>query len=133
MSRLSWYRVCGRAIWTNGDLQYGKELKDITYEESGAAVTANFKDGTFADGSLLIGADGAQSAVRIHLFGPDKGSASTVPYSALNLHVNYHDVEKAKFARQCHPIMSHGVHPKGYWLWISSALFSGGSYGASVD
>src|SRR5215472_15103929 len=43
--------------------QYGKKLKDITYDDNANTVTAIFEDGSTATGSLLVGADGAQSAV----------------------------------------------------------------------
>lgn len=103
-------------------LQYGKLLKDISYETENT-VTAAFEDGSTAVGTLLVGTDGAQSVVRTHIFGAEKARASTVPISAVNLHVKYNDAEKSKFVRQCHPIMTMGIHPDGYWLWISSNPF----------
>lgn len=82
-------------------------------------MTAVFEDGTEATGTMLVGVDGAQSKVRLTIFG-DEGQPCSVPYSAVNLHVCYNDAEKAKFVRQAHPIMTMGMHPKGYWQWISS-------------
>lgn len=45
--------------------------------------------------------------------------AQTVPYYAINTHVCYKDASKAEFMRRLHPIMYHGVHPKGYWLFLA--------------
>ncbi|ELR06197.1 hypothetical protein GMDG_07852 [Pseudogymnoascus destructans 20631-21] len=80
---------------------------------------AVFADSSRAVGSLLVGADGAHSAVRTCIFGPEKGRASSVPYSAVNICVKYDDAKKARFVRQLHPIMAMGIHPDGHWLWIS--------------
>ena len=100
--------------------QYGKKLKDISYDDSANTVTAIFEDGSTATGSLLVGADGAQSAVRATIFGSEKAKVVPVPYCGVNVHVTYGDTEKALFVRQKHPIMTHAIHPDGYWLWISS-------------
>lgn len=100
--------------------QYGKVLKDVVYDDNEDAVTAVFADSSRATGSLLVGADGAHSVVRNSIFGPEKARASSVPYSAVNLTVKYNDAEKARFVRQCHPIMTMAIHPDGHWLWISS-------------
>ncbi|EOD45326.1 putative fad binding domain-containing protein [Neofusicoccum parvum UCRNP2] len=119
---LRMYRVSRRKFrlfCTEGiQVEYGKLLKDISYETENT-VTATFEDGSTAVGTLLVGTDGAQSVVRTHIFGAEKARASTVPISAVNLHVKYNDAEKSKFVRQCHPVMTMGIHPDGYWLWIS--------------
>lgn len=103
----------------NIDVQYNKKLTDVSYSDDGSSVTAVFEDGSKATGTMIVGTDGAQSAVRYSVFGPEGGAPHRVPYSAVNLHVCYNDAEKAKFVRQCHPIMTMGIHPDGYWLWIS--------------
>ena len=115
ISRRRFRAFCAEGI----KVQYNKKLIEITYSEDGEAVTATFEDGSQATGSTIIGTDGAQSAVRYNIFGHDSGSPQRVPYSAVNLHVCYNDAEKAKFVRQHHPVMTMGIHPDGYWLWIS--------------
>jgi hypothetical protein len=62
--------------------------------------------------------------VRKSIFGEEKAKVNPVPYCGVNLHVKYGDVEKAKFVRQKHPIMTHAIHPDGYWLWISSEIWN---------
>ncbi|ETN43407.1 uncharacterized protein HMPREF1541_02566 [Cyphellophora europaea CBS 101466] len=100
-------------------VQYNKKLKDVSYSDDGTSVTALFEDDSQATGTLIIGSDGAQSQVRYSVFGSDGGQPQRVPFSAVNLHVCYNDAEKALFVRQHHPIMQMGIHPDGYWLWIS--------------
>ncbi|KAK7512472.1 monooxygenase [Phyllosticta citriasiana] len=104
--------LCAEGI----DVEYGKTLKDVVYREN--SVVARFKDGTEAAGTLLVGADGSQSAVRMHLLG-EAGRAQRVPFSAINTHIQYKDAAKAKYVRQIHPLMGHAIHPDGYWSWIS--------------
>ncbi|KIW62169.1 hypothetical protein PV04_10369 [Phialophora macrospora] len=114
VSRRRFRAFCAQGI----DVQYGKTLESIIYHDEKSTVTAVFEDGTRATGTILIGADGAQSRARYSILG-DEGQPSKVPYSAVNLHVCYNDAEKARFVRQAHPIMTMAMHPDGYWLWIS--------------
>ncbi|EKG16086.1 Monooxygenase FAD-binding protein [Macrophomina phaseolina MS6] len=114
VSRRKFRSFCAEGI----TVQYGKVIQSIDYTAP-TTVTATFTDGTTATGTLLVGTDGAQSTVRTHLFGPERARASGVPIRAVNLHVKYNDAAKALFVRQCHPIMTMGIHPDGYWLWIS--------------
>src|ERR1700731_3420939 len=41
----------------------------VAIRDNGSVVRAEFEDGSFAEGDLLIGADGIHSFVRTHLFG----------------------------------------------------------------
>ncbi|KAL8800986.1 MAG: hypothetical protein Q9182_004778 [Xanthomendoza sp. 2 TL-2023] len=61
-------------IAENLDIQYGKRLEDIDCPKDSSFVTAQFEDGTTVTGSLLIGADGANSGVRSFLLGPEKAA-----------------------------------------------------------
>lgn len=118
----------------NVDIQYGKSIKDVTFDADTEHVTAHFDDGTSAVGTLLVAADGAHSQVRASVLGPEKAAAKTLPYRALNLHVCYNDAEKALFIRKhLNPIVVLGIHPDGYWLWCSGLLFFCTSNGASTN
>ncbi|KAK5943334.1 hypothetical protein PMZ80_004341 [Knufia obscura] len=117
VSRRRFRTFCAEGI----DVQYGKSLNNISYSNDGKMVKANFEDNTSATGSLLVGADGTHSPTRHQIFINDKekATAKLVPYNAINLHVCYGDVAKAQHVRQGHPIMYHGIHPKGYWQFIA--------------
>ncbi|EEB94008.1 hypothetical protein MPER_07259 [Moniliophthora perniciosa FA553] len=61
------------------DIRYGKCLSAINTDSHARIVTATFTDGTTEHGTLLIGADGAQSAVRNFLFPSDPAKAALKP------------------------------------------------------
>ncbi|KAI9799606.1 MAG: hypothetical protein M1833_003921 [Piccolia ochrophora] len=115
VSRRKFRSLCAEDI----TVEYGKQIEGLTYDPSGSGVTATFKDGTSYTGSLVVGTDGAHSVVRRSILGPEKAQASSVPFTATNMLAQYGDAEKALYVRQCHPIMAMGIHPDGYWLWIS--------------
>lgn len=76
MLRATLYQEVVRASRQAGiETHYEKRL--VSIEESSSGVTAKFADGTSADGALLVGADGVQSAVRKYLL-PSGPSASYV-------------------------------------------------------
>ncbi|KAK4609214.1 FAD-dependent monooxygenase phnB [Fulvia fulva] len=110
-----------RALLTEGiAIQYNKSFRSLRTLEDGPAVTAQFSDGSSAVGTLVVGADGANSIVRDAVFAGGEGQAQHIPYGAWNLHVCYHDAETALAIRKAlSPISAICVHPKGHWLWLS--------------
>lgn len=66
----------------NLNVQTGKRF--ASYEEDSGGITVTFSDGTSARGSLLVGADGANSAVRDRLL----GESPTVHSNYIMLHGN---------------------------------------------
>ena len=104
-------------------LKYAKSFRRYELSDDGTSVTAYFEDGSSACGTVLVGTDGAHSAVRSALLGHEKSERSTVPYSAVNLHARYPDPVFARSIREYNPVFIMGVHPAGCWVWISSKPF----------
>ncbi|KAJ5293815.1 hypothetical protein N7508_008636 [Penicillium antarcticum] len=94
-----------RALCAEGiDVQYGKTLVDIAFNESGKGVVATFSDGTLVSGSMIVGADGPRSRVRETAMGDAELAATTsFPIFHTNMTVCYNDAEKAKYVREKYP------------------------------
>ncbi|KAI9753800.1 MAG: hypothetical protein M1835_000954 [Candelina submexicana] len=109
VSRRKLRAFCSQEI----DVEYGKALVSMTFREDGDGVVAKFADGEEALGSVVIGTDGPKSAVRENLLGTEKGTATPLEVVHANTALCYHDAEKSRFLRSCHPIFSLCLHPKG--------------------
>ncbi|MCJ1255548.1 hypothetical protein MMC24_003364 [Lignoscripta atroalba] len=107
VSRRKMRAFCSQGI----DVQYGKELCDISYGPNGVGVTARFKNGDKLSGTVIIGCDGPRSSVRDYLFGPEKASVTPLNVVHSNVAVQYNDAVKAKFVRSTHPLFSLVTHP----------------------
>ncbi|EME80694.1 uncharacterized protein MYCFIDRAFT_190048 [Pseudocercospora fijiensis CIRAD86] len=117
VSRHKFRALCHEGI----DVQYGKTLVGLKYPQAGSVV-ALFGDGSEITGTLVVGADGVRSSVRECIFDEvdrSLGLARTAPYIVISLHACYGDAEKALFVRRNHPVLFHGIHPDGFWLWLS--------------
>ncbi|KAI4218077.1 MAG: hypothetical protein LQ349_008879 [Xanthoria aureola] len=66
-------KLCGNGI----DVQYGKQLSRIEFDEDEQGVTVGFTDGTSVSGTLVVGADGARSKVREVAMGSAERAATT--------------------------------------------------------
>lgn len=73
-------------------------------------MEARFRNGNKANGTIIVGADGAKSAVRHHLFDED-GMPNPLNLGYLNQTICYNDAEKALFVRKMHLVNSLAVHP----------------------
>ncbi|EAU31764.1 predicted protein [Aspergillus terreus NIH2624] len=92
--------LCAEGI----DVQYGKCLVDVAFNESGKGVIAAFSDGTLVSGSIIVGADGSRSRVReTAMRDPEKASVTKFPIFHTNMTVCYNDAEKAKYVRERYP------------------------------
>ncbi|KAK4495344.1 hypothetical protein PRZ48_013675 [Zasmidium cellare] len=101
-------------------LKYGKEFRTFRTLEGDPTVTAHFLYNTTYTGTLIVAADGANSDVRQAVFPSGQGASQQVSYGGVKMHVKYNNAEIALFLRKfLSPIQAIGVHPKGYWLWLS--------------
>ncbi|OAQ69663.1 monooxygenase [Pochonia chlamydosporia 170] len=94
-----------RALASEGiNVQYGKRVTDIAFNESGKGVICSFSDGTMVSGTMIIGADGPKSTVRQVAMGSEEKAAVTkFPIFHTNMTVCYHDAEKAQMVRRQYP------------------------------
>ncbi|KAF2230552.1 FAD/NAD(P)-binding domain-containing protein [Viridothelium virens] len=94
-----------RAMCAEGvDVQYGKKLTDVAFNESGNGVIATFADGTLVSGTMIIGTDGPRSRVReTAMNSADNAAVTKFPIFHTNMTVCYGDAEKAQFVRQKFP------------------------------
>ena len=101
----------------NLDIQYNKQLCDISYAADCQSVTAHFTDGTSTKGKLLVGADGARSTTRRLLLGPEQGSINRLPYAATFVHMKF-PAEKALYLRKFHPLFLASAHPNNKFAFF---------------
>ncbi|ERF77223.1 hypothetical protein EPUS_05792 [Endocarpon pusillum Z07020] len=110
-----------RALCAEGiDVQYGKNLTDLAFSEKGDLVFASFSDGTIAQGSVLLGADGPRSKVReFAMSGAEAAQVSKFPICHHNMTVCYRDVDKAKYLRQRFPTSYLALSQKSHHAFQS--------------
>ncbi|KAK7427463.1 hypothetical protein QQZ08_006069 [Neonectria magnoliae] len=100
VSRSKMRSLCAEGV----EVQYGKNLVDVAFNESGEGVIATFSDGTVVPGSIIIGADGPRSKVREFAMGSAAEAAtSKFPIFHTNMTVCFQDAEKAKYVRRDFP------------------------------
>ncbi|KAK3369272.1 putative monooxygenase [Lasiosphaeria ovina] len=94
-----------RAVAATGiEVQYGKLLTDVAFNESGDGVVATFSDGTLVPATMVIGADGPKSRVREFAMGSaEKAAVTRFSIFHTNMTVCYGDAEKALFVRKQYP------------------------------
>lgn len=101
--------------------QYGKNLSDLAFNESGNGVIATFSDDTTVHGSLILGADGPRSKVReFAMSGADKAQVSKFPIWHHNMTVCYGDAEKARYVRQRFPTSYLALSQRSFHAFQSS-------------
>jgi hypothetical protein len=113
-------RLCSEGL----DVNYSKALSGLEYGVDGQGVTARFADGTVAEGDILVGADGPQSAVRIELFGKEAAASKSSNLVSFLSTVNYKNAEKARHVRSGNPIFCMAYNPAGIMNFISGKLNS---------
>lgn len=116
------YRL-GRArfrslISTGIKIEYGKRLSAISNSSNGKAL-AMFEDGSETAGDLIVGADGAHSAVRDNLLGPEKAALHLLPLAGCSIITTLPAALATKFRETVNPISTLGYHPLGITAFVS--------------
>ncbi|KAK3681666.1 hypothetical protein B0T22DRAFT_522863 [Podospora appendiculata] len=110
-----------RALASEGiDVQYGKVLSDVAFNESGRGVIATFTDGTVVSGTMIVGSDGPRSTVREFAMGSaEKAAVIRFPIFHTNMTVSYGDADKARFVRQQYPTSYLALSPRHFHAFQS--------------
>ncbi|UNI17882.1 Gentisate 1,2-dioxygenase [Purpureocillium takamizusanense] len=100
-------------------VRWGKRLTDVELlDGDGGDVRAVFADGTTADGSLLVGAEGSNSQTRRFL-APDTFRNYQLPVRLIGAAIDLRP-DEAQPLRDIDPLLFQGCHPvTGNYLWIS--------------
>ncbi|OTA89349.1 hypothetical protein M434DRAFT_398589 [Hypoxylon sp. CO27-5] len=116
-NRLRLHRQKLRGILEDGiNIQEGKKL--ISVEVTDTGVRAHLEDGTFVDGTILVGADGNHSNVRRYLL-PNDCALNPLPVNLVGV-VRHFSPEQAVPVRALDPLLFQGLHPgTGNFLWYS--------------
>ncbi|KAK3655385.1 hypothetical protein LTR22_010270 [Elasticomyces elasticus] len=105
-----------RTLFSEGiDVKYSKHL--IRIEKHDTRVTAHFADGESIAADLVVGCDGAKSAVRQMLVGEEAAKVSYMDINMINFPARF-DAETAKLIRAKHPIFFNSVHRDGFFFWV---------------
>lgn len=99
------------------EVQWNKALEN--FEVNNLGVVASFKGGSRVSGSMLVGADGANSKLR-RVLCPDTGSLNQLPIRFLGATVKLTPSEIEPL-RGFDPLLFQGCHPEtGTFLWFST-------------
>lgn len=106
-----------RALLLDGlDVEWSKNLQSADVTDG--AVKATFSDGTSCTGSILVGCDGANSAVR-RLLHPDDYQNKQLPIRLLGATAHYTEPQITAI-RNLDPFFLQGTDPKtDSYLWFS--------------
>lgn len=110
-----------RALCAEGvNVQYGKTLVDVAFNESGSGVIASFSDGSLVRGTMVIGADGPKSRTRETAMGSaEKAAVTSFPIFHTNMTVCYGDADKALYVRQKYPTSFLALSPRNFHAFQS--------------
>ena len=81
-------------------------------------MIATFADGTTAKGSLIVGCDGANSAVRDDLVGKEAAKVEDLDIQMFNVSCSF-PKDVALLQRMGHPVFKNSYHPDGFMWWQS--------------
>ncbi|KUJ18827.1 FAD/NAD(P)-binding domain-containing protein [Mollisia scopiformis] len=115
MRRVSRSRM--RALFSEGiEVNYGKTLSSISFNENGNGVFAHFSDGTSTSGDVLIGTDRPRSKVRdlIVREGSDASSSGVIMADVRSKYTAAQALE----LRQHAALTTVAFHPNGSYLAV---------------
>ncbi|KAL2075556.1 hypothetical protein VTL71DRAFT_499 [Oculimacula yallundae] len=116
--RLRLHREKFRKLLLEGiDVQWSKKFKDFEVKED--VVEIKFEDGSKAQGSLLIGCDGATSRLR-RVLCPQTGGLNQLPIRFLGVTMKLLTKDMAPL-RAIDPLLFQGCHPDtGAYMWFAT-------------
>ncbi|KZT23568.1 putative monooxygenase [Neolentinus lepideus HHB14362 ss-1] len=114
ISRAKLRKLCSTRV----DIRYRTGVSGILMADDGESVIVQLEDGTRFTGSALVGTEGAKSVVRKFLLGDERSAAKPIPFQTYIANSRY-SAEDARLLRSIHPIYTMGIHPKGFFFWIS--------------
>jgi 2-polyprenyl-6-methoxyphenol hydroxylase-like FAD-dependent oxidoreductase len=96
------------------DVQYSKKFCRYDLQDDGT-VRVFFDDGTSEVGDVVVGIDGAGSAVRQCLINRE-AVQETLPFALMNFNASY-TAEQALFIKNSlHPLVDIAIHPAGHYI-----------------
>lgn len=116
--RLRIHREKLRKLLLDGiDVQWSKKF--VGFEVKDSFVEVAFEDGSKAQGSLLVGCDGATSNVR-RVLCPETGALDQLPIRFLGVTVKLLTKDMAPL-RAIDPLLFQGCHPEtGAYMWFAT-------------
>ncbi|KAK0882262.1 hypothetical protein LTR87_004010 [Friedmanniomyces endolithicus] len=111
VSRSKMRRLFGEGL----DIQYGRRLARIEKQDS--RVTAHFEGGESVTADLIVGCDGAKSAVRGTLVDAEAARVSTMDINMFNFPAKF-SAETSRLIRAQQPIFFNSLHPNGYLFML---------------
>ncbi|EIN10427.1 FAD/NAD(P)-binding domain-containing protein [Punctularia strigosozonata HHB-11173 SS5] len=103
-------------LLTGIDVKHGKRFNN--FEVTSDGVRAYFVDGTCAEGTLLVGADGNNSVVRKQLLGEEAAALKPIPVVACGV-VQRYTKEQVAPLRALDPLRFQAVNPDtGTYIWV---------------
>jgi 2-polyprenyl-6-methoxyphenol hydroxylase-like FAD-dependent oxidoreductase len=113
-----------RALISEGiDVEYGKTLSFISYDEGGSGVSAHFTDGTSFKGDVLIGTDGPRSKARELIVGEGRSEASPAGVVLAIVRSKY-TAEQALELRRHASLATVAFHPNGTYTAVFGHNFT---------
>jgi 2-polyprenyl-6-methoxyphenol hydroxylase-like FAD-dependent oxidoreductase len=96
------------------DVQYGKKFNRFETHDDGS-IRVFFEDGTSEVGDVVVGIDGAGSAVRQCLINRD-AVQETLPFALMNFNASYTSEQALFIKEHLHPLVDIAIHPAGHYI-----------------